>query len=101
MNINTLVIDYIKRNATERSKAITGRKIGSEFGISDVGVRKIVNQARIDGITICSNSHGYFYSTRDCDINETLNQLNSRIEKVQSAISGLCGVMQECKALKG
>ena len=98
MDINTLVIDYIKRNATERSKAITGRKIGNEFGISDVVVRKIVNQARTDGVAICSNCHGYFYSTRDCDITETLNQLNSRIEKVQSAISGLCGVMQECTA---
>ena len=98
MNTNELVIDYIKRNATERSKAITGRKIGNEFGINDATVRKIVNQARTDGIAICSYRCGYYFSTRDCDIIETLNQLNSRIEKVQSAISGLCGVMQECTA---
>ena len=87
------VIDYIVRNAKERQNAIIGGDIGNRFGISSVKVRAYVNEARQDGYPICSCINGYYYSTRQQDIDDTIRHLKGRIAKVELAIDGLNGIV--------
>ena len=87
------VVDYIIKNAVGRNNAIIGRIIGDRFGISGIKVRASVNEARCDGIPICSCRNGYYYSIEKSDVADTICHLKGRISKIESAIDGLNGIM--------
>lgn len=67
----------------------TAKELGMVFGVSDVAIRKIINQYRSDGIPICSNSHGYYYSETPEEIAKTIASLKRRVASMQNAINGL------------
>jgi len=83
------LVNYLKVNALGKSNPITSRVICNYFGCSSADLRKNVNLARNNGYGICSSVKGYYYATNKEDINETINQLRSRIAKIKEAISGL------------
>lgn len=87
------VINYIIANANGRKNAIIGRKIGNVFGISDVNIRAYVNEARCDGLPICSCNSGYYYSYNNDDLNDTIKTLKGRVIAVENAIEGLNGII--------
>lgn len=87
------VINYIITNANGKKNAIIGRKIGNVFGITDVNVRAYVNEARCDGMPICSCGSGYYYSSHPADLNDTIANLKGRVMKVEMAIDGLNSIM--------
>ena len=85
------VVNYISANASRKYDAIIGSKIASACGINCIKLRQYVNEARSDGLSICSYSRGYYYSTRSEDVDDTIRHLKGRISKVESAIEGLSG----------
>jgi len=83
------MVNYIIANANGRKNAVIGRELGNRFGIPGVKVRAYVNEARCDGIPICSCGNGYYYSPRKVDLEDTIRHLKGRIAKVENAIDGL------------
>ena len=67
----------------------TAKELGILFGVSDVTIRKIINEYRTEGIPICSNNHGYYYSETAEDIVRTIASLKRRVASIQKAINGL------------
>lgn len=86
------IVDYIRSSAIDKGHAIIGRKIGDVFGITNADVRRFVNEARRNGVPICSCASGYYYSYNSEDIDRTIKHLRGRISKVECAIAGLSGV---------
>lgn len=67
----------------------TAKELGILFGVSDVVIRKIINDQRSDGIPICANSKGYYYSEEPKEILKTVASLKRRVASIQRAIDGL------------
>ena len=53
------VIEYIIMYGEEPQSA---KKLSQAFGYPDATIRRFINQARLEGIPICSCSKGYYYS---------------------------------------
>lgn len=81
--------EYLKNKHTGADSCISGRLLGAMFDISTIELRKVINEARREGIPICSCDKGYFYSELPSDILKTVNSLTGRIAKMQEAINGL------------
>lgn len=86
---DTECIKYLMEHAVGREHAIFGCDLGDLFGLLAPQVRVIVNNARRNGIPICSTCKGYYYSTDPAEISATINGLYHRIESVIHAIDGL------------
>lgn len=82
------VVNYIINNGSAE-KPVMNRQISEYFKTSEVNIRKAINQARCEGIPICSSNKGYYHSTDKADIVETIRSLNNRTIAVEKAISGL------------
>ena len=67
----------------------TAKELGILFGVSDVYIRRIINEYRSDGIPICANSTGYYYSEEPDEIVKTVASLKRRVASIQQAIDGL------------
>ena len=52
-------------------------------------IRRIVNSLRGKGEPICSDLDGYYYADNQLEINATIAQLSSRIQKIAQARDGL------------
>ena len=89
------VIGYLRENAFGSENAIYGADLGDEFGLVDTQIRRIVNEARRNGVPICSSVRGYYYAENASDINTTIEGLYSRIENVLAAIDGLQGALTQ------
>jgi biotin operon repressor len=87
----TTVIEFIKAN---EGSPVSAKMIGKAFGMDDIHVRRIISDARRSGIPICSNSKGYYYSTDDMDIKNTLESLKRRVASIQNAIDGLAKYLE-------
>ena len=82
------VIKYLI-DFSSKEKVIDSKEIAKRFEISRVDVRRIINKARSEGIPICANRDGYYYSTDIYEINKTVGSLTGRISAISSAIRGL------------
>lgn len=82
------VVNYIRNNGSV-DKPVTNHQISAYFNMGEVNVRKTINQARCEGIPICSCHKGYYYSEDKADIVATIQSLNNRTISVERAISGL------------
>ena len=80
------VISYLKMNG---DTPISAKSLGRIFGHTDITIRRIINQARLEGVPICSSSKGYYYSECREDINRTVASLMHRITSIQNAVNGL------------
>ena len=89
------IVEYIAKNARNKDHAIIGRDVGKVFGITNVEVRKHINEARRHNVPICSCTSGYYYSNNADDIEKTIKHLRGRISKVECAIAGLSGAMND------
>lgn len=67
----------------------TAKELGILFGVSDATIRKIINEYRSDGIPICANHNGYYYSESPDEIIKTIASLKRRVASIQQAINGL------------
>lgn len=68
---------------------ITSKELTAVTGIGGAGIRKAVNEARQNGIPVCSDKNGYFISYDTADIRNTIQQLKHRTDSILTAVSGL------------
>jgi hypothetical protein len=87
------VLEYLKNYHTEESEAIKGRELCELFNITARQVRILVSRLRRDGEAVCSSTHGYWYSTDPADIDITLRRLEEQVKHMNSAITGLKGIL--------
>ncbi len=80
---------YLKRNHNTRNKAALSKQLEAAFSCKGTEIRRCINMLRSKGIPICSCVNGYFYSDNTEDISSTVNQLYSRISKIEQAKDGL------------
>jgi biotin operon repressor len=87
------IVNLIKNHAT-KDKPISNKEICSQLFTNEISVRKYINKARCEGIPICSNSQGYYYSEAPTDILETMQSLMHRTLSVERAINGLMATIR-------
>lgn len=81
-------INYISVHGTKENP-ITNKEIGRTLDLSEQAIRKHINEARCNGIPICSCREGYFISNDKADILQTIQRLMHRTIAVEKAVNGL------------
>lgn len=74
---------------------ITARVISKVMGCAESYVRKLINQARSNGVPICSTTAGYYFSDDYADITSTIKFLTHRVNTQMQAINGLKNITEE------
>ena len=87
------VVNYI-RNCGSIVEPVKNREISSVLNLSEVEVRKLINEARCNGIPICSTQKGYYYSEDKNEILQTIQSLMHRTIAVEKAVNGLLTVVR-------
>ena len=80
---------YMKNEHTGRDNAIKSKALESIFHCKGIEIRQMVNELRCLGIPICSCNQGYYYSTREADVRETIKHLEGRASKIKAAYDGM------------
>ena len=81
-------INYISTHGTKENP-ITNKEISKALNLTEVQIRKQINQARCEGIPICACDKGYYYSDDKADILRTIQSLMHRTIAVENAVNGL------------
>ena len=68
---------------------VSSKTLEAVFHVKGSEIRRIVNSLRSKGEPICSDYDGYFYADNQHEINATIAQLTSRIQKIAKARDGL------------
>lgn len=84
--MKSIILDLIPN---KEMGLITAKRISKITGHTESTIRKVINEARAQGIPICSTKFGYYYSTEDRDIADTVNFLTRRVNTQLQAINGL------------
>jgi biotin operon repressor len=71
------------------SRPLSSTEIKKRIGLSDVTVRKYVNALRVLGYPVCSSRRGYYLSWDKDEILKTIDNLESRVMSMTTAINGL------------
>lgn len=82
-------IEIVKFLREHGRTPIHSRELEKQLRLDSAYVRSCINDARCEGIPICSNIHGYFYSEEAYDIIATIKHLEGRMAKQKAAIDGL------------
>jgi len=80
------------KNHRGRKHAVSSKTLEAVFHIKGRAIRKAVNALRSNGIPVCSDENGYYYAVSQAEINATVAQLDSRIEKISTARNGLANL---------
>jgi biotin operon repressor len=83
------ILVYLRDNHIGAENAVTSADIEHIFKINGAAVRQSVNRLRCDGQPVCSNVNGYFYAKNADEINDTIQQLRGRTQKITDAAQGL------------
>lgn len=86
------VINYIINHGSKENP-ITNKEMSSSLNLTDVSIRKKINEARCNGFPICSCDKGYYYSEDTNDIAATIRSLTHRNIAVEKAVSGMLSFM--------
>ena len=87
------VISYISAHGTKENP-VTNSEISSSLKLTEVDIRKKINQARCNGYPICSCGKGYYYSEDKSEILATIQSLMHRTIAVEKAVNGLLTVVR-------
>lgn len=99
--MRTKVLALLKATATGRENAVKAKAIKAYLGLGDSQLRDIVNSLRLEGNPICSCGSGYFYASNKVEVNESINQLQSRIMSILSAKQGLISSLDQFNSCGG
>lgn len=86
------LIELIPKNQNEK---ITARSLAKLTGTTEPYIRKLINEGRAAGISICSTRHGYYLSKEIADISKTIRFLTNRVNTQLQAIQGLQKLLPE------
>lgn len=91
----TLISDLVANIPSKKEQTVTARELSKLMCVGESYIRRKINDARSNGIPICSTRRGYYLSYDSVDIANTVQFLNNRLNTQIKAINGLA----EC--LKG
>jgi len=80
---------YLREHHTGIEKAVPSYRLEAAFSMKGSEIRRYVNSLRRDGVPICSGENGYFYASTYEELEATVRQLDSRIEKIAKARDGI------------
>lgn len=83
------ITHYIHAHSDGKQCPICGSQIANAFGVSDVAVRHMINEARCNGDPICSGRRGYYIASSQDEIQKTIDSLEGRIAVMRNAKEGL------------
>ena len=75
----------------ERKGYTTSKGLGELCKLNGAQVRVAVHELRCKGFIICSNKYGYWLASNIAEVDATIEHLQSRRDKIDKAIAGLCG----------
>ena len=87
------VVNYIMNHGSKESP-VSNREMSAHLNLSEVIIRKKINQARCEGIPICSCDKGYYHSEDKGEILATIQSLMHRTIAVEKAVNGLLGFVR-------
>jgi biotin operon repressor len=67
------------------------------LGISGKEVRRSINTLRRLSYGVCSSQKGYYYSTNEHDIENTIHNLSCRVVGINAAMEGLAKIGGGCR----
>ncbi|MDY5269031.1 MAG: hypothetical protein SPH05_02930 [Streptococcus sp.] len=88
-NIEEAFCEYLAKYYRGSNNPVSSKTLEAVFHVKGSEIRRIVNSLRSKGEPICSDYDGYFYADNQHEINATIAQLTSRIQKIAKARDGL------------
>ena len=80
------ITKYIMAHSNGKKAPICGSKLATAFSISQVSIRKLINEARSAGDPICSCGKGYYIPNDKSEIKETIAGMNNAIDGLKSLL---------------
>lgn len=81
--------EYLERNFRGANNPVSSKTLETVFHVKGTEIRRMVNSLRCKGEPICSDLDGYYFADNQYEINATIAQLSSRIQKIANARDGL------------
>ena len=88
-NIEEALWEYLAKNFRGANNPVSSKTLETVFHVKGTEIRRLVNSLRCKGEPICSDLDGYYYADNQHEINATIAQLSSRIQKIAQARDGL------------
>ena len=95
MAINEALAEYLALYHKGEVNAVTSRELECSFQMRGSELRREINALRDDGIPICSFEGGYYYAATAEELERTIRQLRSRINKIAFAERGLSSALPD------
>lgn len=89
VNIEQALCEYLERYHLGEMEPASSKKLEAIFHVKGSELRRIINNLRSQSQPICSNATGYFYASKQEELNATIAQLTSRIRHIARASEGL------------
>ncbi len=89
LNIEQALCEYLERYHLGEMEPASSKKLEAIFHVKGSELRRIINNLRSQSHPICSNANGYFYASKQEELNATIAQLTSRIRHIARASEGL------------
>ena len=89
VNIEENFCEYLSKYYRGSNNPVSSKELEAVFHVKGSEIRRMVNSLRSKGEPICSDMDGYFYADNQHEINATIAQLTSRIQKIAKARDGL------------
>lgn len=83
------ILDYLKKNHKGRDKAVHSRELENRFDICGRSLRRTVGRMRRNHYPICSGDNGYYFGSKQSEINETVCWLDELVINISGARTGL------------
>lgn len=80
---------YIREHSVGKDYPICSSELSQALGVPRTTIRRMINTARSNGSPICSGQRGYYITTDQEEIRNTIKSLRGRIKKMEKAIAGL------------
>lgn len=82
-------------------RQMTAQELANMFGLKSKTIaRKIVKEMRFKGALICSNHDGYYYSTDEKDVKETVQMLEAMANGLQTTVTSLNNAYRQHRTRK-
>lgn len=89
MTNKTAILNHLTQNNVGASNAILAGRLCSQIGITGRLLHRAINELRVEGYPICSDTNGYFYAANSEEIDGTVQHLVSRAQEMLTARDGL------------
>ena len=89
MTLKQQIHDFLHDYHVGADNAVYSRKLCSVCGVSSPLLRRTINELRVDGTPVCSDSNGYFFAANTREIDITMAHLASRSNEMIKAREGL------------